>query len=343
MPLQISRNDIRNVYADAIVDPTDGFYSGSTGTDYQIHQAAGKGLDEYCAKLPELQVGEAVVTDSFELNNCRYIIHTHGPHYIDGTHDEEKKLASCYLNCLLIAKESGLESIAFPLISSGNYSFPRGRALKVARDVIIDFLKDNEMDVTLLIYDRDCFDRTSRIYLSVSSYLERRLMPHQNMAGAAKQSRSEKTSLFGRPRKEKVSSVKSDFFPEMEDADYSFSSASYRFEPDESFSEAMIRMIDEKGLKDPEVYKKANIDRKHFNHIKNTKLYKPKKETAVALAIGMKLNLKETNDLLEKAGYVLSRSSVSDLIIRHCIEEGIYNIFDINELLFQYDQKTLGC
>ena len=115
------------------------------------------------------------------------------------------------------------------------------------------------------------------------------------------------------------------------------------FEPDESFSECLIRMIDEKGLLDPDVYKKANIDRKHFNHIKNTKEYRPRKETVVALAIGMKLDLKETNILLERAGFVLSRSSKFDLIIRYCIEHGIYDIYQINEILFTEDQKTLGC
>jgi len=115
------------------------------------------------------------------------------------------------------------------------------------------------------------------------------------------------------------------------------------FEPDESFSECLIRMIDERGLLDPDVYKKANIDRKHFNHIKNTKDYRPKKKTAVALAIGMKLNIKDTNKLLERAGYVLSSASRFDLIIKYCIEHRIYNIFDVNEILFTYDQETLGC
>ncbi len=343
MPLKISREDIRNVVADAIVVPTDRFYSGSAGIDFQIHQLSGKGLDELCRTLPELESGEAVLTDPFELKNCRYLIHTCSPKFVDGTDNREEKLASCYRNCLSIAKEKGLKSIAFPLISSVSFAFPKGRALRIARDTIIKFLQSNEMDVALLVYDKDSFDHTDRLYQDIAYYLNRHLMPEPKMAGAMKYSDSGKTSLFKKARKKKVSSVKNEILQEMEEADYTFSSASYRFEPDESFSEALIRMIDEKGLKDPDVYKKANIDRKHFNHIKNTKLYKPKKETAVALAIGMRLNLKETNELLEKAGFVLSRSYTFDLIIRHCIEEGIYNIFDINEILFQYDQKTLGC
>ncbi len=351
MPLNISRNDIRKIEADAIVDPTDLYLSGSGGTDYLIHSLAGKKLDEECERYIPLETGEAVATGSYDFKNCSWIIHTHGPEYIDGNHDEERLLSLCYRNCLKIATEKELGSIAFPLISSGVFSFPKGRALKIASDTITDYLLDHELDVSLLVYDKNAFDQANRLFTDVRDYLQDHYRPKEKKESNTVYSYSYhkeprengnvpsqlKADLdkTGYQREEFISSI----LPSYVEADAEMPT----FEPDESFSEAMIRMIDEKGMYDPDVYKKANIDRKLFNHIKNDRNYRPKKKTAVALAIGMKLDMKETGSLLEKAGYVLSRSSMFDLIIRYCIENGVYDIFRINELLFKYDQETLGC
>jgi len=328
MPLEISRNDISNIIVDAIVNPSDKFLSGSGGIDKIIHTMAGDGLSKELENHI-LKCGDAIITDSYDLNNCRYIIHTCGPIYQENKHNLEELLALCYKNCLYLALENNIESIAFPLISSGSFMFPKGKALKIASDTITDFLLDNEMQVYLLVYDKDAFDVANKLFSNIKNYLDKELV------------KEKKSQLFG------SGILNHGLFSISEDAEetYEYSTAaSYKqFEPDESFSECLIRMIDERGLLDPDVYKKANIDRKHFNHIKNTKNYRPKKETAVALAIGMRLNLDDTNTLLERAGFVLSRSSKFDLIIKYCIENEIYNIFDINEILFEEDQKTLGC
>ena len=328
MPLEISRNDIRKVKADAIVDPTDRFLSGSTGTDAAIHEMAGKRLDEVCREIGTLKIGSAVITDSFDCFNCRYIIHTCGPEYHDGKQGETDLLASCYRSCLLLAKQYKLSSIAFPLIASGSFSFPKGQALRIATDTITQFLLEEEMNVFLLVYDRESFDTAGKLYADIRSYLDENLdIPV--LSSHAKCNRKQfYTDQVCLP---------SGVLEQFNEA------GAERFVPDESFSECLIRMIDEKGFLDPDVYKKANIDRKHFNHIKNTKNYRPKKETAVALAIGMRLNMEETDDLLERAGFLLSRSSKFDLIIRYCIEHQIYDIFQINEILFEEDQKTPGC
>ena len=334
MPLTISRNDIQRVKADAIVDPTDRFLSGLGGVDFTIHQMAGKRLEEACSEIGTIEVGSAVITESYDCNNCRYLIHTCGPEYVDGKQSEAELLSSCYRNSLELAKQNELSSIAFPLISSGTFSFPKGQALRIASDAITEFLLENEMDVYLLVYDEESFDTAGKLFSDIRNYLD----GHLN---------KKDTILSGKPKEKRRKSVsqkesEASFYglqfsiPDLEEC-------SERFVPDESFSECLIRMIDEKGLLDPDVYKKANIDRKHFNHIKNTKDYRPKKETVVALAIGMKLNMKETNTLLERAGFLLSRSSKFDLIIRYCIEHKIYDIFQINEILFEEDQKTLGC
>ena len=332
MPLQISRNDINSIKVDAIVDPTDNFFSGSGGTDKLIQEAAGTKLQETISEIGYIDNGTALITMAYNHPNARYIIFTCGPIYLDGNHNEAKILSSCYRQSLELAKEHDLESIAFPLVSSGSFSFPKGEALKIATDTITSFLLINEMDVYLLVYDKESFDSANKLYTDIKDYLNENLEVEE-----AKEERSTNNSF-------KFSSISSFFKPKKEnyyDEEQSFFAS--RFIPDESFSETLIRMIDEKGMHDPEVYKKANIDRKLFNHIKNTKNYRPKKETAVALAIGMELDINETDDLLERAGYVLSRSSKFDLIIRYCIENGIYDIYRINEILFEEDQKTLGC
>ena len=338
MPLEISRNDITNIVVDAIVNPTDRFLSGSGSIDKTIHKMAGSKLDKEL-ETAILESGKALITDSYNFKNCRYIIHTCGPIYKDGKHDEEEILRSCYLESLNLARYYNLESIAFPLIASGSFMFPKGKALKIASDTITEFLLDNEMKVYLLVYDKDAFDTANKLYTDIKDYLIDNFKE--------KKKRKPKPSL--------ISNVFKDLMFAEEDEDCSYSSVEIteeksnkkdlhsRFEPDESFSECLIRMIDERGLLDPDVYKRANIDRKHFNHIKNDKYYRPKKETARALAIGLNLNLDDTNTLLERAGFVLSNSSKFDLIIKYCIENSIYNIFDINEILFEEDQKTLGC
>ena len=332
MPLQICREDIRNIKVDAIVNPSDRFLSGTGGTDKIIHEMAGDELYKVLENVI-LNKGDAIITDSYNCNNCRYIIHTNGPVYEDGNHNEKEILSLCYRNCLNLAKDNYIESIAFPLIASGSYMFPKGKALKIATDTITDFLLDNEMYVYLLVYDNEAFNISNKLFTDVKNYLSsqfKKKNPIQSAAGSA--------SIFAKQIKNSIEYLVGDSAEYEEEASYS----DRNFEPDESFSECLIRMIDEKGLVDPEVYKKANIDRKHFNHIKNTKYYRPKKETAVALAIGMKLNINETNTLLERAGFILSRSSKFDLIIKYCIEHSIYDIYQINEILFEEDQKTLG-
>ena len=334
MPLEISRNDIRNISVDAIVNPTDMFLSGSGSIDEIIHEAAGEELDKRLSGL-NLDTGKAFITESYNLKNCKYIIHTCGPIYQDGSHNEDETLASCYRECLLLAKEYNLESIAFPLIASGTFMFPKGQALKIATDTITQFLLDNETRVYLLVYDKKAFDIANKLYTNIRNYLDDNFHDDISMKYSSSIQIKENRK-HNSPKKQQHTAV---YLYEEERCDAAYG----RFEPDESFSECLIRMIDEKGLLDPEVYKKANIDRKHFNHIKNDKYYKPRKETAVALAIGMCLNIKDTNTLLERAGFVLSNSSKFDLIIKYCIENKIYNIYQINEILFEEDQKTLGC
>ena len=334
MPLQISRNDIRNLHVDALVDPSDVFLSGSGSIDKMIHELCGEGLKKELESTGRIFPGEAVLTSSYDFKNCRYIIHTCGPIYQDGKHDEKKILASCYENCLRLAKENEISSIGFPLIASGTFGFPKGQALKIATDSITSFLLNEEMDVYLLVYDKESFDTAGKLYTDIKDYLSDMLPVQANYSPSSIHHNI-------RPKKKKEAVFQEALYDACEGS--TFHKAENRFVPDESFSQCLIRMIDERKMNDPDVYKRANIDRKHFNHIINDPFYRPKKETAVALAIGLRLNREEADSLLEKAGYILSSSSRFDLIIRYCLDNGIYDIYKINEILYEEGEKTLGC
>lgn len=328
MPLTILRNNICDIEADAIVNPSDIYLSGSGGTDYEIRQRAGAKLDEELNAFGTIEISKAIITKSYNLTNCRYIIHTAGPFYST----DDSLLYDTYINCLNLAKENGLESIAFPLIASGHLDWPKGEALKIANRAIIRFLEDNDMDVYLLVYDKQSFDTSKGLFKNVIDYLQER-----------EAKKIERNNVFGVSALPNVfhDEKKSRAIPEPEAVMLCEEAAYDKFELDESFSECLFRYIDEKGMDDVECYRKANIDRRLFSKIRNSN-YTPSKETAVALAIALKLNLNETNNLLEKAGYVLSGSKTFDVIIRYCILHKQYDIFEINNILFYNDQKTLG-
>ena len=156
---------------DAIVNPTDKWLSGSGGTDYAVHEAAGEELDEACKKIADLQVGTVAVTDGYRLP-CRHIFHTVGPIWHGGSNNEEVLLRSCYLSSLLKAKKMNLSSIAFPLISSGTFGFPKDRVLRIAIDAISDFLftTDSEFQVYVCILDRRSFEVSKE--LALNAYLQ---------------------------------------------------------------------------------------------------------------------------------------------------------------------------
>ena len=326
--------------ADACVALCDPFFVPVTDRDRKICESAGVGLSEEYQSYVPLEKGKAVITSAHDCSYCRYIIHA------CVSEDDEESIRNAYRNCLQLAADHELESLAVPVIGMSD----KEKSADIAREEIASFLEDHELNVFLLVSDRKLFEGSS-LLREIRDHLARYLQPVPYSASYAASKKQEKEKKVYHKRKEQHSIDELFETLAQKEGGLSFHGAvSYdavpkesRFEPDESFSECLIRMIDEKGMRDPDVYKRANIDRKLFNHIKNTKLYRPKRETAVALAIGMRLNMKETDSLLEKAGFVLSRSSKFDLIIRDCIDRGIYDIYRINEILFAEDEKTLGC
>ena len=338
MPLEIVRNDITKMKVDVIVNAANESLLGGGGVDGAIHRAAGAELLAECRTLGGCKTGKAKITGGYNLL-AKYVIHTVGPIYNDGNHGEKALLESCYRESLALAKANNCETIAFPLISSGVYGYPKDQALKVAIDIISDFLLENEMTVYIVIFDKAAYTISEKLFSDIAEYIDdnyvdehtdyRRESIRMNapMAPCAKQKKADVDFLEICDCKAMVAE---------DDLD-----AKLR-QIDESFSQMLLRKIDEKGMTDAECYKKANIDRKLFSKIRSDIHYKPSKPTALAFAISLELSLVETEDMLRKAGFALSHSNKFDIIIEYFISKGNYNIFEINEALFAFDQSLLG-
>ena len=340
MPLRIIRQDITKIKCDAIVNPTNEGLHPTGGADAAIHAAAGSALYEACKSLRPLAVGEAVHTPAFALP-CKYVIHTVGPVYEDGKHGERALLERCYRNVLSLAVELGCQSIALPLISSGLHGFPKDRVLKIAISAISDFLFEQELQVTLAVFDRTAYQFSEKIFRDVTAYIDdhyvlahsdnpQELHASRAFLGAArmKMGRAEAPAPTESPVPK----------PTKEDLHTRLQGVKSR-----SFALTLFRFIDEKGMTDVECYKRANVDKKTFSKIKCNENYRPSKQTVIAFAIALRLDLTETRELLATVGLTLSRSSVFDIIIEFFIENGNYDVAEINETLFEFDQLLLGC
>ncbi len=356
MPFQIIRNDITKVECDAVVNAANSTLLGGGGVDGAIHRAAGKGLLLECMQLGGCKTGQAKITGGYKLP-CKYVIHTVGPKWRGGTNGEQELLESCYRESLRLALEHGCKSVAFPLISSGVYGYPKDQALKVAVDCITGFLIEHDMLVYLVVFDKSAFQISEKLFKDIATFIDDKYVDtnfffrrtgrdewgESTVLGSTEILSPEETDRAILPpeqfQEDTVAESAKESLP-MQAPAISLEDVLKR--EDESFSQALLRKIDEKGMSDSECYKKANVDRKLFSKIRGDVHYHPSKTTAIAFAIALELSLDETKDLLLKAGFALSHSSKFDIIIEYFITNGNYNVFEINEALFAFDQALLG-
>ena len=337
MPLEIVRNDITKMSVDAIVNAAKESLLGGGGVDGCIHRAAGPELLAECRTLGGCKTGDAKITKAYRLP-CKYVVHTVGPVWQGGKYGEREKLVSCYRTSLALAKEHGCETVAFPLISSGVFGYPKDQALRVAVDTIGEFLMENDMTVYIVIFDRAAYQISGKLFSDIAEYID------DHYVDAHTDSRRERLYRLRRLEMEESLACEKSAVP---CAPMAVGAAGGRLDDllndlDAGFSETLLMLIDRTGKKDSEIYKKANVDRKLFSKIRNNPDYKPSKTTAIAFAVALELDLEETRDFIARAGFALSHSNKFDIIIEYFIKQKKYDIFEINEALFAFDQSLLG-
>lgn len=348
MPFEIVRNDITNMRVDAVVNTANPRPVIGSGTDSMIHEKAGPELLAAREKIGNIDRGCAVITPAFNLH-AKYVIHTVGPVWLDGNHDEAAQLHNCYSNSLELAKENKCKSIAFPLISTGNYGFPKDKALQVAITAFSSFLLEHEMQIYLVVFDKAAYRLSEKLFHGVASYIDEHFVELCEQAAVTENLRN-----FRRRRRTERMEVCEDsavlepeflsmasMTPTMA-APKELSLEDSLKEADAGFSETLLNLIDKTGKKDSEIYKKACISKQHFSKIRNNPHYQPTKPTAIAFALALELDLEATYDLIGRAGFTLSKSSKFDLIIRYFIEHKEYNVVAINVALYEFDQPLLG-
>lgn len=343
MPFQIIRNDITNVKADVIVNTANPEVTIGGGVDHAIYEAAGK--DELLAAraaIGNLAVGQVAITPAFHMN-AKYIIHSSGPIWIDGEHDEAKMLRQCYDKSLQLAQENRCKSIAFPLMATGTYAFPKELGIQIAVDSFESFLEDHEMEITLVIFGDKAYKISGELFDNVSSYIDDRYVQEamsweydsdfstRNVEETSRPvSRALRSSLV-------TGTVIEDSKPKQKK---SLDKALKEIYTD-SFGKHLQQLINKKGLKNSEVYSAANISKQYFSKLLNDKV-NPSKDKVLALAVGLRLNMDEAIDFLRLAGYALSPISQTDAVVGYFLENHDYNVMKIDIVLFDYGLDPLS-
>lgn len=345
MPFEIVRNDITNMQVDAIVNAASRLPRVNAGVDSAIHKKAGPSLLDARKEIGYIEPGSAAITPAFKLD-AEYVIHTATPTWIDGQHGEAKLLRQAYDMCLDLAVKAGCDSIAFPLLASGNHGFPKSKALQVAIGAFSEFLMEHVMQIYLVVFSRDSLKLSEKLVHNVRCYIDENYVAEYELetyGGIHEERRRNRYQMRRMAETQKECLAKPSAPPPcpsetpcIEDLDL------YLKKKDAGFVETLLELIKKSGQKNATIYKKANISKQHFSKLINTPNATITKPVAVAFALALELDLVQTQDLIKRAGYTLTNSSIFDLIIQYHIENKIYNVVEINIVLYEFDQSLLG-
>lgn len=345
MPFEIVRNDIVKVTADAIVNTANPKPLIGAGTDYAIHRDAGPELLEARKAIGNIQSGQVAVTPAFGLN-AKYVIHAVGPVWKGGTESEEEILRQTYDNALEAAVSYQCQSVAFPLMATGTYRFPKDKGLSIAIGAFTDFLMTHDIRIILVVFDKPVFELAGQLIDGVHGYVDEKYVE----ATHAEEYGIRHCAASYQELTERISNLRSSEFKGIEVAVGSV--AAQPKAPAElndimqqtgaSFHKMLFQLIDERGLKDSEVYTRADMTRQQFSQIRRNPNYQPSKSAAIRFSLALKLDYETAQDFLSSAGYMLSQSIPVDIIIRYCIEHGEFNAVKINGELNAYNLPPLS-
>lgn len=354
MPLQIVRNDITKMKADAIVNATnENLIPGGSGVDASIHAAAGEELAEALKKIGSCRTGGAVLTEAYGISQCKYIIHAVSPVW-SGREEEKQLLKQCYESIFRLAEEYGLQSIAMPVLAAGANGFPREAAYAAAAGAARKFLASgrDEVMIYLVLFGEDMMEISSRQNESVQQYITASYceMNHAVLSGEREMRCKRRPRLF-RDEAGSFASGRAQEIP-YEPGEIQFSAPCIM--PDEareeddyaaqdkSFGEMCDWWMEKKHISISDFYSCANLSRSAFYYIRKNPQQMPKKTTAFACVIGLRLDIDQAKDLLMRAGITFSPYYKTDLIVRHYVEKGNYDIDRLNLELFEEDLAILG-
>ena len=354
MPFQIMRDDITNVKADAIVNTANPKPVFGSGTDGAIYEAAGKDkLLTERKQIGDIAPGDVAVTPAFALM-AKYIIHTVGPAWDGGDKGEYDILKNCYRKSLNKAYELKCTSIAFPLIATGVYGFPKADALRIAMDEISSFLMrdDVDMSVKLVVFDDKAFRLSRNLFFQVESFITDNDVVEAHMKEYGLRGpeferelreyrREEEEYRVGRNVRTGNTIFETDSLPFNEKT---FDKSLYMSDgkDDLSFMNHLINLLIEKGIDNTVAYKRSNVTKGAFSKIMCGDTKKPQKRTVLGFCIGLKLNMEESERLLASADMAFNPYNKRDQLVIQCISRGQYNIDEVNAMLFTCHQLGLG-
>ena len=342
MPLHIIRNDITKVKADAIVNTANPKPVFGSGTDTAVYKAAGEEMLLAARKrIGNIEPGQAVETPAYNLD-AKFIIHTVCVAWYDGKSGEFDVLSDCYFNSLTLAANLGCKSVAFPLIGTGSYGFPREDAIGIAKDIIEKFLfaKGSSMDVMLVLFDKESVKSGESLADKIKAYIDDNYVENAvvDEYGFTAEDLRE-MSVLARRRERRS-------YNRREEADVIMNMAMPTdvLDVEKSFTEKMFELAEERGVKDSELYGgkyERFFSKQALSKMRADRDYHPSKYVSVVVCLVLRLNLHETLDLLERAGFTLSHSRKADIVVRACIENGVYDVYKVNAKLEEYGCEEL--